>query len=147
MSKLTATIPKIGLSGSPRFPLDHNPFLKMAPTWEFKHEDASIKRWSVPHTGDYRIVAVGARAADGRDRRGGRGARVEATFTLTMGDELHILCGGMSTKRDQGPDSGGGGELSSTSPSSRTTSSRSTSFLGVSSPNLLISVAMFALGI
>lgn len=63
---------------------------------------------SILNTGDYHLVAVGARAADGRDKTGGRGARIEATFALAEGDTLEILVGAKSTI-DEGIDTGGGG--------------------------------------
>jgi hypothetical protein len=46
-------------------------------------------------SGIYRIKAMGAKAADGGDKTGGRGAIISASFKLIKGDELHILVGGM----------------------------------------------------
>ena len=61
----------------------------------------------VPSTGRYQIIAKGAKAADGKCHKGGRGAVISAVFTLHKGDVLDILCGGMSER--QGCHSGGGG--------------------------------------
>ena len=43
-----------------------------------------IVRIQIPHSGICRIVAAGAKAADGEIRKGGRGAIVEARFPLNM---------------------------------------------------------------
>ena len=61
----------------------------------------------IPSSGQYRITAKGAKAADGEKKKGGRGAIISATFMLHKGDMLEILCGGMS--RCQGCHSGGAG--------------------------------------
>ena len=61
----------------------------------------------LPSNGLYRIVAHGAKAADGEKKKGGKGAIIEAQFVLQKNDFLEILVGGMSIKR--GPCSGGGG--------------------------------------
>ena len=50
---------------------------------------------------------MGAKAADGKCHKGGRGAVTSAAFTLHKGDVLDILCGGVSDC--QGCHSGGGG--------------------------------------
>ena len=41
-------------------------------------------------------------------RRGGRGAVISGTFRLEAGQELRILCGGMSALSPQGSSGGGG---------------------------------------
>ena len=69
----------------------------------------SIVTHTIPADGQYRFVAIGAKAADGRAKTGGRGARVEATFALARGDVLEILVGTESTRRSGKTDSGGGG--------------------------------------
>lgn len=61
----------------------------------------------LPHDGLYRIIAKGAKAADGDKKAGGRGAIIGANFILNKNDFLEILAGGMSAKK--GPCSGGGG--------------------------------------
>jgi len=75
-------------------------------TWDFDM-GAVIHKHVVGNTGFFRFVAKGAKADDGRYKKGGRGAIIEATFFLKKGDVLEILTGGMSSKR--GDDSGGGG--------------------------------------
>ena len=61
----------------------------------------------IPTTGQYRITAKGAKAADGKNFRGGQGAIISATFLLQQDDLLEILCGGMSER--EGCHSGGAG--------------------------------------
>ena len=61
----------------------------------------------IPARGRYQITAKGAKAADGKHQKGGRGAIISAVFTLHEGDVLDILCGGKSDR--QGYHSGGGG--------------------------------------
>ena len=61
----------------------------------------------IPSTGQYRITAKGAKAADSDRFKGGRGAIISATFLLQKGDLLEILCGGMSER--QNCHSGGAG--------------------------------------
>lgn len=67
----------------------------------------SIDNWSAPQAGDYRIVAIGAQGASADpDHQGGRGARIEGTFTLSAGEVFRILVGGAGTA---GAGDGGGG--------------------------------------
>ena len=67
----------------------------------------SIYNWSAPQAGDYRIVAIGAQGASADpDHQGGRGARIEGTFTLSAGEVFQILVGGSGTA---GAGDGGGG--------------------------------------
>ena len=66
-----------------------------------------IVQIKIPATGRYQITAKGAKAADGRYCKGGRGAILTAIFTLQEGDILDILCGGKSVC--QGHHSGGAG--------------------------------------
>ena len=66
-----------------------------------------IVQIKIPAAGRYQITAKGAKAADGRYYKGGRGAIISAVFTLQEGDILDILCGGKSDC--QGYHSGGGG--------------------------------------
>ena len=72
--------------------------------FSFVSKIVSIK---VPSSGQYRITAKGAKAADGETRKGGQGAIISATFMLQQDDVLEILCGGMSQRH--GCHSGGGG--------------------------------------
>ena len=67
----------------------------------------SIVTHTIAASGEYRIVAVGAKAADGQDKKGGRGAEIAATFELQQGDVLEILVGATSTKDHY--DTGGAG--------------------------------------
>jgi hypothetical protein len=78
------------------------------------HEDVSVFRpkkrletYHVRATGSYSFVAIGAKAADGRHKRGGKGAIVEATFPLERGDVVEIVVGETSSRRNT--DTGGGG--------------------------------------
>lgn len=66
-----------------------------------------VEHATIPATRSYRILAKGAKAADGSSRKGGRGAVIEGVFALKKGDVLFILCGASSERRDE--DSGGGG--------------------------------------
>ena len=69
--------------------------------------NSKIVTVQIPSTGNYRIIAKGAKAADSERFKGGRGAIISATFLLHKGDLLEILCGGMSER--QGCHSGGAG--------------------------------------
>ncbi|XP_065908501.1 uncharacterized protein [Dysidea avara] len=71
---------------------------------EFSGKIVSIQ---IPSSGQYRITARGAKAADGERFKGGRGAIISATFILQKGDILEVLCGGMSQRH--GCHSGGAG--------------------------------------
>ena len=59
-----------------------------------------IQEWTVPATGTYTIEVWGAEGGSGdkqytndTDRRGGKGARMKADFSLTQGDVLKIIVG------------------------------------------------------
>ena len=55
-----------------------------------------IQQWTVPHTGEYRIEAIGASGGYGEDsinKNGGRGARMIGNFILTKDEIIHILVG------------------------------------------------------
>ena len=55
-----------------------------------------IQLWTVPHTGEYRIEAIGApggRSEDSVIEKGGRGARIIGNFTLTKNEIIRILVG------------------------------------------------------
>ena len=75
---------------------------------------SGIQQWTVPHTGDYRIEAIGA--AGGYDvttnssRYRGRGARMIGTFHLNKGEVTQIIVGqeGGINKMDESSGGGGG---------------------------------------
>ena len=55
---------------------------------------SGIQQWTVPHTGEYRIEAIGASGGYGEDsiiKNGGRGARMIGNFILTKDEIIHIL--------------------------------------------------------
>ena len=57
---------------------------------------SGIQQWTVPHTGEYRIEAIGASGGYGEDsiiKNGGRGARMIGNFILTKDEIIHILVG------------------------------------------------------
>ena len=72
-----------------------------------------IQQWTVPHTGQYRIEAVGAaggysvRHNDSQYR--GRGARMVGTFNLSKDELIQILVGQEGGVRIKNGSSGGGG--------------------------------------
>jgi hypothetical protein len=78
-----------------------------------------IQKWTVPVTGSYEIEAAGASTEWGRFsnnyyKRGGRGAIMTGTFTLTQGEIIKILVGqigeeGYHSQNSTGHLSGGGG--------------------------------------
>ncbi|XP_022808363.1 uncharacterized protein LOC111345346 [Stylophora pistillata] len=74
---------------------------------------SGIQNWTVPHTGDYRIEAMGA--TGGYDlhanstQHQGRGARMIATFSLKKSGVLRILVGQEGGINKVFPSSGGGG--------------------------------------
>ena len=74
---------------------------------------SGIQQWTVPHTGDYRIEAIGA--AGGYDPRinssqyRGRGARMIGTFRLNKGEVIQVLVGQEGGINKASYSSGGGG--------------------------------------
>jgi len=72
-------------------------------------EPGTLSTWTVEQAGLYRIVAWGARGANGKLKSGGRGACIEATFELAVGDMLDICVGAMSTRAGPVASGGGGG--------------------------------------
>ena len=72
-----------------------------------------IQLWTVPHTGEYRIEAIGASGEYGEDSviSGGRGARMIGNFMLTKDEIIRILVGqrGGRPNSNEKPGSGGGG--------------------------------------
>ena len=74
---------------------------------------SGIQQWTVPHTGEYRIEAIGASGGYGEDsiiKNGGRGARMIGNFILTKDEIIHILVGQKGTEgRTNLKTAGGGG--------------------------------------
>ena len=74
---------------------------------------SGIQQWTVPHTGDYRIEAIGAAGGYGlRSNNGqyrGRGARIKGTFRLSKGETIQILVGQEGSINFKFYSSGGGG--------------------------------------
>jgi hypothetical protein len=71
---------------------------------------SGIQRWTVPVDGTYQITATGARGAAAQSGRlGGKGARMQGTFSLLAGDVLYILVGQQGTGQSSGSNGGGGG--------------------------------------
>ena len=74
---------------------------------------SGIQQWTVQHTGDYRIEAIGAAGGyDINSNRGqyqGRGARMKGTFRLIKGEKIQILVGQEGGINTQSSSSGGGG--------------------------------------
>ena len=74
---------------------------------------SGIQQWTVPHTGEYRIEAIGA--AGGYDQRinssqyRGRGARMIGTFRLNKGEVIQVLVGQEGGINKKVYSSGGGG--------------------------------------
>ena len=74
---------------------------------------SGIQQWTVPHTGDYRIEAIGAAGGyDSYSNSGqyrGRGARMKGTFRLNKGETIKILVGQKGLYNSDSSTSGGGG--------------------------------------
>ncbi|XP_066021204.1 ALK tyrosine kinase receptor-like [Pocillopora verrucosa] len=75
---------------------------------------SGIQQWTVPHTGEYRIEAIGASGGYGKDsiiKNGGRGARMIGHFNLTKDEIIHVLVGqkGKRGNTDKQTAGGGGG--------------------------------------
>ena len=72
-----------------------------------------IQQWTVPHTGQYRIEAVGAAGGYcviyNHSQYRGRGARMVGTFNLSKYELIQILVGQEGGVRNNGGSSGGGG--------------------------------------
>ena len=74
---------------------------------------SGIQQWTVPHTGDYRIEAIGA--AGGYDKQSyssqyrGRGARMIGTFRLNKSEVIQVLVGQEGGRNKRRYSSGGGG--------------------------------------
>ena len=72
----------------------------------FTGEKVAIR---IPTTGQYRVTAAGARAADGNNYKGGLGAVLSGIFSLNVHDRIEIAVGGMSQKGSGGHSGGAGG--------------------------------------
>ena len=74
---------------------------------------SGIQQWTVPHTGDYRIEAIGAAGGYGLNSNNGqyrgRGARIKGTFRLSKGETIQILIGQEGSINLINYSSGGGG--------------------------------------
>lgn len=73
---------------------------------------SGIQIWTVPHTGQYRIEAIGAAGGYGKDsdkRFRGRGTRIIGTFDLSKGEVVKILVGQEGWIDLRYSSSGGGG--------------------------------------
>ena len=75
---------------------------------------SGIQQWTVPHTGDYRIEAIGAAGgydtmSQNRGQYQGRGARMKGTFRLLKGEKIQILVGQEGGINKWSQSAGGGG--------------------------------------
>ncbi|XP_066021196.1 uncharacterized protein [Pocillopora verrucosa] len=73
---------------------------------------SGIQQWTVPHTGEYRIEAIGASGGYGEDsiiKNGGRGARMIGNFNLTKDEIIHVLVGQKGKRGDRNKQTAGGG--------------------------------------
>ena len=70
-----------------------------------------IQLWTVPHTGEYRIEAIGASGEYGEDSviGGGRGARMIGNFMLTKDEIIRILVGQRGERQNSNKKTGSGG--------------------------------------
>lgn len=87
-------------------------------TWKnnisFFNVTDGIQYWTVPRTGSYTIEAFGGQGGNAGGQQGGRGARVQGSFSLTEGEIIRILVGqqgqsGPHTQDGQPMGAGGGG--------------------------------------
>ncbi|MBJ93521.1 MAG: hypothetical protein CMP23_03500 [Rickettsiales bacterium] len=71
---------------------------------------SGIQRWTVPHTRNYVIEAIGAQGGQntGHGYSGGRGASMRGTFLLTAGTELDIVVGQAGLAANDSAGGGGG---------------------------------------
>jgi hypothetical protein len=53
--------------------------LPLGQVFNFVHSE-KVESWTVPQSASYRLTAVGGKAGDGQNRRGGKGAMIEGTF-------------------------------------------------------------------
>ena len=80
-----------------------------------------IQQWTVPTSGNYRIIAKGAQG--GGDNNGGKGASMQGDFALTAGQKLFIVVGQRGFGAvNSGACGGGGGSFVATGNATYTTS-------------------------
>ncbi|CAD7700893.1 unnamed protein product, partial [Ostreobium quekettii] len=89
-------------------PIVGSEVLRRRPVASFDYSNGEVE-WAAPRDGYYYIVAFGAKAGDGPQHAGGRGAIVGGGFFLQAGQALCILAGGMSTRALHCAPTGGGG--------------------------------------
>lgn len=65
--------------------------------------------WTVPKSGSYRILALGAKGGNSRSSVGGSGASIRGDFSLTAGEKLRIVVGQMGATHTTLNGGGGGG--------------------------------------
>ena len=73
---------------------------------------SGIQQWTVPHTGEYRIEAIGASGGYGEEsiiKNGGRGARMIGHFNLTKDEIIHVLVGQKGKRGNNNKQTAGGG--------------------------------------
>ena len=73
---------------------------------------SGIQQWTVPHTGEYRIEAIGASGGYVEDsiiKNGGRGVRMIGNFILIKDEIIHILVGQEGKKGETNSKTAGGG--------------------------------------
>ncbi|PFX23217.1 hypothetical protein AWC38_SpisGene12223 [Stylophora pistillata] len=73
---------------------------------------SGIQRWTVPHTGEYRIEAIGASGGFSEDsiiKNGGRGARMIGNFHLTKDEIISVLVGQKGKRGSHNSQTAGGG--------------------------------------
>ncbi|PFX23215.1 Neurogenic locus Notch protein [Stylophora pistillata] len=73
---------------------------------------SGIQLWTVPHTGEYRIEAIGASGGFGKDsiiKNGGRGARMIGNFHLTKDEIIRVLVGQKGERGTHYEQTAGGG--------------------------------------
>ena len=68
-----------------------------------------IQLWTVPASGNYTIVAAGAKGGNGNGTTGGSGALIQGDFNLTQGTVIAILVGQAGTNGPSNVGGGGGG--------------------------------------
>ena len=70
-----------------------------------------IQLWTVPHTGEYRIEAIGASGGYSEDSvtNGGRGVRMIGNFVLTKDEIIRMLVGQRGERLNSNKKTGSGG--------------------------------------
>jgi len=75
----------------------------------FLNVTGGIQYWTVPVSGNYRILAVGGSGGSGNNSGPGRGAAMRADVSLTQGEIIRILVGQGGARGESSCDPGGGG--------------------------------------